>query len=78
MVYGHLHIPRTTWHDGVPFQEVSLGYPREWSARATGPVLMREILPGAPERVNGSGNGNGNGAGSSVGALSRSDSQARS
>jgi 3',5'-cyclic AMP phosphodiesterase CpdA len=33
VVYGHLHIPRTTWHDGVRFEEVSLGYPREWSAR---------------------------------------------
>ncbi|MEV5975330.1 metallophosphoesterase [Streptomyces sp. NPDC051921] len=30
VVYGHLHIPRTTWHDGVRFEEVSLGYPREW------------------------------------------------
>lgn len=29
VVYGHLHIPRTTWHDGVRFEEVSLGYPRE-------------------------------------------------
>jgi 3',5'-cyclic AMP phosphodiesterase CpdA len=48
MVYGHLHIPRTTWHDGVRFEEVSLGYPREWSARSIGPVLMREILPGVP------------------------------
>jgi hypothetical protein len=26
VVYGHLHIPRTTWHDGVRFEEVSLGY----------------------------------------------------
>jgi predicted phosphodiesterase len=35
VVYGHLHIPRTTWHDGVRFEEVSLGYPREraWRAR---------------------------------------------
>lgn len=30
VVYGHLHIPRATVHDGVPFREVSLGYPREW------------------------------------------------
>jgi 3',5'-cyclic AMP phosphodiesterase CpdA len=30
VVYGHLHIPVTTWHDGVRFEEVSLGYPREW------------------------------------------------
>ncbi|MYU48090.1 hypothetical protein GTV15_15710, partial [Streptomyces sp. SID7803] len=27
--YGHLHIPRTTWYDGVRFEEVSVGYPRE-------------------------------------------------
>ncbi len=45
MVYGHLHIPRTTWHDGVPFQEVSLGYPREWQARRDPPVLPQRILP---------------------------------
>jgi 3',5'-cyclic AMP phosphodiesterase CpdA len=48
-VYGHLHIPRTTWHDGVRFEEVSLGYPREWSARPAAPVLPREILPGAKD-----------------------------
>ncbi len=41
VVYGHLHIPRTTWHDGVRFEEVSLGYPREWSSRRT-PVHCRE------------------------------------
>lgn len=29
VVYGHLHIPRTSRHDGVRFEEVSLGYPRE-------------------------------------------------
>ena len=29
VVYGHLHIPRTIWRDGVRFEEVSLGYPRE-------------------------------------------------
>lgn len=29
VVYGHLHIPRTTLEDGVRFEEVSLGYPRE-------------------------------------------------
>ena len=43
VVYGHLHIPRTTWHDGVRFEEVSLGYPREWRAR--GPSRLRHILP---------------------------------
>jgi 3',5'-cyclic AMP phosphodiesterase CpdA len=28
VVYGHLHIPRSTLHDGVRFEEVSLRYPR--------------------------------------------------
>ncbi|KUO07938.1 metallophosphoesterase family protein [Streptomyces sp. DSM 15324] len=45
VVYGHLHIPRTTWHDGVPHREVSLGYPREWQARGMPDPLLREILP---------------------------------
>jgi 3',5'-cyclic AMP phosphodiesterase CpdA len=45
VVYGHLHIPRTTWYDGVRFEEVSIGYPRE---RAAAPIewpIMRRILP---------------------------------
>jgi 3',5'-cyclic AMP phosphodiesterase CpdA len=45
VVYGHLHIPRTTWHDGVRFEEVSLGYPREWQQRDSPPLLPRQILP---------------------------------
>jgi 3',5'-cyclic AMP phosphodiesterase CpdA len=45
VVYGHLHIPRTTWYDGVRFEEVSLGYPREWQRRGGPPVLPRQILP---------------------------------
>jgi len=45
VVYGHLHIRRTTWHDGVPFIEASVGYPREWGAdgRSTAP---REVVFG--------------------------------
>ena len=43
-VYGHLHIPRTTEADGVRFEEVSLGYPREWRKRARGAVPMRRIV----------------------------------
>ncbi|GAB2970726.1 metallophosphoesterase [Amycolatopsis acidiphila] len=43
-VFGHLHIPRTTQADGVRFEEVSLGYPREWRKRARGPVPLRKIL----------------------------------
>ena len=48
VVYGHLHIPRTTWYDGVRFEEVSLGYPREWRARNGHPYRPKQILP-APE-----------------------------
>lgn len=44
VVYGHLHIPRTTWYDGVRFEEVSCGYPREWRARGRLP-RPRQILP---------------------------------
>ncbi|HSS03855.1 MAG TPA: metallophosphoesterase [Solirubrobacterales bacterium] len=44
-VYGHLHIPRTTWHDGVRFEEVSLGYPRERRYRASWSFAPRQILP---------------------------------
>jgi 3',5'-cyclic AMP phosphodiesterase CpdA len=51
VVYGHLHIPRTTWYDGVRFEEVSLGYPREWRLRPQRPGIPdeagipRQILP---------------------------------
>ncbi|MFI9833437.1 metallophosphoesterase family protein [Streptomyces sp. NPDC051913] len=45
MVYGHLHIPRTTWHEGVRFEEVSVGYPREWRKRAEPPGQLRLIAP---------------------------------
>ncbi|MFL6057232.1 MAG: metallophosphoesterase family protein, partial [Actinoallomurus sp.] len=42
VVYGHLHIPRVTWYDGVRFEEVSLGYPREWRRRAAPPRIPRQ------------------------------------
>jgi 3',5'-cyclic AMP phosphodiesterase CpdA len=45
VVYGHLHIPRTMSLDGVPFVEVSLGYPREWR-KYGGPRGLRRVLPG--------------------------------
>jgi len=45
VVYGHLHIPRVTWYDGVRFEEVSLGYPREWQRRQVRPAVPRQILP---------------------------------
>ncbi|AOR34258.1 metallophosphoesterase [Streptomyces fodineus] len=45
VVYGHLHIPRSTVYDGVPFEEVSLGYPREWRRFGLRSDLARQILP---------------------------------
>ena len=50
-VYGHLHIPVTLEFDGVRFEEVSLGYPREWQRRANPPQPLRRIIPGDPSRV---------------------------
>jgi predicted phosphodiesterase len=43
-VYGHLHIPRSTRHDGVRFEEVSVGYPQQWRRRASAPPPPRVIL----------------------------------
>ncbi|HEV2635804.1 MAG TPA: metallophosphoesterase [Actinocrinis sp.] len=48
VVYGHLHIPRTTFENGVRFEEVSLGYPREWQPRG-GPGGLRRIMPPAQD-----------------------------
>ncbi len=46
VVYGHLHVPVTTWHDGTRFEEVSLGYPREWRTRTWARPGLRTILSG--------------------------------
>jgi 3',5'-cyclic AMP phosphodiesterase CpdA len=45
VVYGHLHIPRTTHYDGVRFEEVSVGYPRERRQRGLPRGSLRQILP---------------------------------
>jgi len=44
VVYGHLHIPRTSYYDGVRFEEVSLGYPREWTKRSKPPGVPKKVL----------------------------------
>lgn len=49
VVYGHLHIPRTTWQDGVRFEEVSLGYPEELDLDPERPRALRQIFPGVPD-----------------------------
>lgn len=45
VVSGHLHMPSTRHRDGVRFEEVSVGYPRQW-AHANGlETKLRVILP---------------------------------
>jgi hypothetical protein len=46
VVYGHLHIRRTSWQDGVRFEEVSMGYPAQWRPRGCAPG-PRVVLPAA-------------------------------
>lgn len=48
VVHGHLHIPRTTWYDGVRCDEVSIGYPRERRANPPQGWPLRRILPPGP------------------------------
>ena len=53
VVYGHLHIPITIFRDGVRYEEVSLGYPKQWIATRAPESFLREILPGPPPAPNG-------------------------
>lgn len=50
VINGHCHIRRTDWKDGVRFEEVSLGYPKQWEGCKERGLdvngIMREILPG--------------------------------
>ena len=66
VVYGHLHIPRTTWYDGVPFRGGLAGLPAGVAAARPGdhpapgaaaaePVgsVIARILPGRRRGVRG-------------------------
>lgn len=46
VVHGHLHVRGTHFRDGVRFEEVSLGYPRDWDPRRGVESYLREVLPG--------------------------------
>jgi predicted phosphodiesterase len=48
VVHGHQHVRHTYWRDGVRFEEVSLGYPRQWDQKRGIGAYLREILPGPP------------------------------
>lgn len=50
VVYGHLHMKGTHFRDGVRFEEVSLGYPRDWDQNRGIEPYLRQILP-EPESV---------------------------
>ena len=54
VVTGHLHIRTTDWIDGVRFEEVALGYPKQWRRERGIDGYLREILPG-PATVSWSG-----------------------
>jgi len=45
-VSGHLHVRRTDWRDGTRFEEVSLGYPRQWDPEKSVGNYLRPILAG--------------------------------
>jgi predicted phosphodiesterase len=44
-VSGHLHVRRTDWRDGTRFEEVSLGYPKQWDPAKGVAGYLREIMP---------------------------------
>jgi len=46
VVYGHLHVRRTAWRDGVRFEEVSFGGAEYWQGSPSPDGYLREILPG--------------------------------
>lgn len=45
VVTGHLHLRTTLWRQGVRYEEVSLGYPRDWRQERGVDAYLREILP---------------------------------
>ena len=44
VIYGHLHIRGSYRRDGVRFEEVSLGYPREWRRRSEVPPFPLSLI----------------------------------
>ena len=46
VVSGHLHMRTTLYRDGVRYDEVSLGYPRDWNPSRGIDWYMRDVLGG--------------------------------
>jgi 3',5'-cyclic AMP phosphodiesterase CpdA len=49
VVSGHLHLRTTIVRHGVRYEEVSLGYPRDWRRERGIDWYLRQILPAPPE-----------------------------
>lgn len=45
VISGHLHVRRTDGRDGTRFEEVSLGYPKQWDQAKGVGAYLREIMP---------------------------------
>jgi 3',5'-cyclic AMP phosphodiesterase CpdA len=50
VINGHLHLRTTLARHGVRYDEVSLGYPRDWRRERGLAYYFREILPGPDDR----------------------------
>lgn len=47
VISGHLHFRTTLWRHGVRYDEVSLGYPRDWRQDRGIAYYLRQVLPEA-------------------------------
>jgi 3',5'-cyclic AMP phosphodiesterase CpdA len=45
VINGHLHLRTTLWRHGVRYEEVSLGYPRDWYRDRGIAWYLRDVLP---------------------------------
>lgn len=45
VISGHLHMRTTLWRHGVRYDEVSLGYPRDWHRERGIDWYLRDVLP---------------------------------
>lgn len=45
VISGHLHMRTTMWRHGVRYDEVSLGYPRDWRQERGLEWYLRQVLP---------------------------------
>jgi hypothetical protein len=46
VISGHVHLRTTLWRHGVRYDEVSLGYPRDWRHDRGVTWYLRQVLPG--------------------------------